>query len=135
MSIPSVELKHTVNGRLWKSTKVKDGAAGVEVNFDLKVVNLGTDEDGDPITSCVAVGGLFRVNAPTPPQGKNQIAVYNALVSKYQKGSVLSKEDITSVAEGALASNLKSRTRAKHALSGLIDKRLLIENGDNYTIA
>ena len=131
----SIELKDTANGRSWKSTKVKDGAAGVEVNFDLKVVNLGTDEDGDPITSCVAVGDLFRVNAPTPPQGKNQIAVYNALVSKYQKGSVLSKEDITSVAEGALASNLKFRTRAKHALSGLIDKRLLIENGDNYTIA
>ena len=34
-------------------TKQKDGEAGAKFGFALNPVSLGTDEDGDPITSCV----------------------------------------------------------------------------------
>ncbi len=33
--------------------KQRDGATGELLNFNLKVIELGTDADGDPITSCV----------------------------------------------------------------------------------
>lgn len=36
-------------------TKLKDGLDNTEYGFKLDVVNLGTDSDGDPITSCVVV--------------------------------------------------------------------------------
>lgn len=34
-------------------TKQKDGEDGIEILFRLKVIELGQDEDGDPVTSCV----------------------------------------------------------------------------------
>lgn len=45
-----------VNGRKVREavvTKLKDGEDGVSFRFVLESVRLGTDEDGDPITSCV----------------------------------------------------------------------------------
>ena len=41
--------------RTAKITKQREGATGQTVGFELEVVELGTDEDGDPITSCVVV--------------------------------------------------------------------------------
>lgn len=36
-------------------TKQRDGLVGDEFHFRLEVVELGTDEDGDPVTSCIVV--------------------------------------------------------------------------------
>jgi hypothetical protein len=41
--------------RSWKLEKSKDGEDGIEHGFKLRIVDLGEDEDGDPITSCVVV--------------------------------------------------------------------------------
>jgi hypothetical protein len=41
--------------RTAKITKQREGATGLTVGFELEVVELGADEDGDPITSCVVV--------------------------------------------------------------------------------
>lgn len=43
------------NGRMLRLSKSKDGVDGLEWGFDLQVVELGLDEDNDPITSCVVV--------------------------------------------------------------------------------
>ena len=64
---------------------------------------MGRDEDGDPITSCVVVGDLFRVNAPKPPQGKNQAAVLAAIKSKHNKGDTVALTQLVKDAEKALA--------------------------------
>jgi len=40
-------------GRLLRTSKQKDGDDGLEWGFGLDVVEIGRDEDGDPITSCV----------------------------------------------------------------------------------
>lgn len=40
---------------MWCARKVKDGEAGIERRFRRVVVDLGTDADGDPVTSCVIV--------------------------------------------------------------------------------
>lgn len=44
-----------VHDRTIKVVKQRDGADGAEFAFDLAVVELGTDDDGDLVTSCVAV--------------------------------------------------------------------------------
>ena len=41
--------------------KVRDGVAGETFAFTLDVVDMGTDEDGDPITTCIAIP---TTNAP-----------------------------------------------------------------------
>ncbi|QDH50412.1 replicative DNA helicase/ DNA primase [Caulobacter phage KcrB] len=51
------------NERLIRTTKQKDSDDGAEWGFKLEVVEVGADEDGDPITSCVAV----EAEAPKPP--------------------------------------------------------------------
>lgn len=50
-----IEVVRTDTGRALKLTKSKDGEDGLEWGFDLDVVQLGVDEDLDPITSCVVV--------------------------------------------------------------------------------
>lgn len=50
-----IEVVRGETGRSLKLTKSKDGEDGLEWGFDLEVVQLGVDEDMDPITSCVVV--------------------------------------------------------------------------------
>jgi hypothetical protein len=39
--------------RTVQAEKVKDGPADLSLSFELRSVDLGTDSDGDPVTSCV----------------------------------------------------------------------------------
>jgi len=50
-----IEVVKSPGGRLVRITKQKDGDDLGAWGFNLQVVDLGVDEDGDPITSCVAV--------------------------------------------------------------------------------
>lgn len=50
-----IEVVRTDAGRYLRLSKSKDGEDGLEWGFDLEVVQLGVDEDLDPITSCVVV--------------------------------------------------------------------------------
>jgi hypothetical protein len=77
-----IEVVRTENGnRMWRIGKAKDGEDGGENPFRLHVVELDTDEDGDPVhpASC------DWPNQSKPPAGKsnasrgNQLIVYNAL--------------------------------------------------------
>lgn len=49
----AIEVKRSGDDREWSVAKAKDGADGKGHPFMLEVVNMGDDEDGDPITSCV----------------------------------------------------------------------------------
>jgi len=48
-----LEVSRMDTGRKLKASKQKDGQDGLEWGFDLPIVGIGTDEDGDVITSCV----------------------------------------------------------------------------------
>jgi hypothetical protein len=48
-------LRHDDGRREIVIEKMKDGEDGLRWPFKLEVVDLGIDEDGDPITSCVVV--------------------------------------------------------------------------------
>lgn len=52
-----IEVRRNQNSRSWKVDKSKDGEDGKELNFSLRIVEIGLDEDGIPITSCVVQGG------------------------------------------------------------------------------
>lgn len=56
-------VRHEQGGREIRITKMKDGEDGLAWGFKLEVVDLGFDTDGDPITSCVAIGSEL----PRPP--------------------------------------------------------------------
>lgn len=49
----AIEVKRSGDDREWSVAKAKDGADGKAHPFMLEVVDMGEDEDGDPITSCV----------------------------------------------------------------------------------
>jgi KaiC/GvpD/RAD55 family RecA-like ATPase len=51
--------------------KVRDGAANISFPFDLEVVELGRDEDGEAITTCVAVASDEPplIGTPRPARG------------------------------------------------------------------
>jgi hypothetical protein len=46
-------------------TRVKDGQSGAAFGFKLQEVDLGIDDDGDPITTCIAVETDASAAAPT----------------------------------------------------------------------
>ncbi|WP_374433923.1 AAA family ATPase [Inhella sp.] len=49
----AIEISRDGPRRTWTLRKSKDGADGASGDFGLRVIELGTDDDGDPITSCV----------------------------------------------------------------------------------
>ena len=55
-------LKYENGARELRITKMKDGDDGLKWGFRLEMVIVGTDADGDPITSCVAV----EADVPVP---------------------------------------------------------------------
>jgi hypothetical protein len=48
----AIEVSRNGDRRAWRANKVKDGADGAEHGFRLEVIELGTDDDGDTLTSC-----------------------------------------------------------------------------------
>lgn len=61
--------------RSWSAFKVKDGVDGAEHAFRLDVVELGIDDDGDVISSCVIEGMGEVVPVEKPLTGSNRIAL------------------------------------------------------------
>jgi hypothetical protein len=51
----SIEVSRDGDRRFWEVAKAKDGQDGASNPFRLEIVDLGTDEAGELVTSCVAV--------------------------------------------------------------------------------
>lgn len=98
----ALEVKRTQGGLEWLSAKVKDGASGNATSFRLERVVLGKDEDGDEISSCVAVGDLFRKPPLAQPNGKNQKAVLDALLLKFEAGTTIEADEALNIAKASL---------------------------------
>lgn len=77
----AIEVSRTGDGRAWTIAKAKDGQDGANHSFRLRVVELGVDEDGDPVTSCVIAVDTSAddIRKATVPQGKHQTALLNAI--------------------------------------------------------
>lgn len=132
----SIEVKRNDNVRSWTMAKVKDGADSDEFGFRLTIEDLGTDEDGDMVTSCAIEPTTEAASPRTPTSGLkgNQKQVLEALLAHLSTSPLLHYDDALEIAKTALADK-DSRHRAsaaKHALDSLIKAGKIILDPENF---
>ena len=130
-----VEVSRDGDRREWKVAKAKDGADGKTQPFLLEVVNLGTDSEGEPVTSCVVCADDSPQNATRSklPKGGNQKVVLDALGEMLRKSGVFGKAGalaqrpcveteaaIDAIASRLLCEPLRRKERTRTALTGLV---------------
>jgi hypothetical protein len=129
-----LEVLRTPGGRFMRTSKQKDGEDGLEWGFDLKVVSLGFDADGDEITSCVAVEAAVPVVQRIGPQrrlGKWEQHVVAAIAEI--AGSQTAGIEVKAVLDLAIAREPEPDgrdTRRQHATRAL--NKLLNEDDSPY---
>lgn len=88
----AIEVSRTDDRREWTLAKSKDGRDGQAHAFRLEVVELGEDEDGETVTSCVVrADDAPPIHRPKPPKGGNQRIVYDALGALFRESSDFGK--------------------------------------------
>ena len=141
----AIEVERNAMGRTWSAAKVKDGEDGKRVAFQLNVIDLGKDADGDPITSCAVgpdTGAIFR---QPPPTGKNQKSALAAIRSALSTSSTLGmagagaqdqcllfEDAVDAAAVVMIGIEVKRRKqRAREAMQGLVESAHLRRGLDN----
>ena len=75
-----LEVTRTPTARILQATKQKDGADFQEWGFDLEVLSIGHDDDGDAITSCVVIEADVPVKVEkVKPLGGLEMQILNAV--------------------------------------------------------
>jgi len=132
-----IEVERNANGRAWVVAKVKDGSDGQKFPFTLKHHTLGTDSDGDPLTSCTVERDYGQVFQKPEPSGKDQKVALKLLkaeiplsadVNKAGSGKqtqCLKVEDAVTRIAGTLTTVVanKRNNRAREILKSLIGGR------------
>ncbi len=94
-----LEIKREGDYREIDTSKQKDGEDGLKFAFELKQIQLGFDEDGDEITSCVCEPTAIQhdINEPAKRKmGENQTLVLKWLKSNLTSCDGLSKDYVVS---------------------------------------
>ena len=137
----AVEVTRDGDRREWRTAKAKDDRDGDAHPFRLGVVELGSDEHGEPITSCViepeesAGDAVRRVKLP---QGGNQRLVWDALGEHFRHAAdfaqagappgrpCLRLDDAVERCRGRLTCTTDRQThRAREAIAGLVSRGVL----------
>lgn len=137
----AIEVSRDSDRREWKMHKVKDGDDGIAHSFRLDVVEIGTDEDGEPVTSCIVrpeENAGTAVRRALPPKSGNQKIVWDALGEVLRKSTSFGEagsppgrpcirlEDAIEQTRGRLVCEQKRQTeRTRDAIKGLIARGLL----------
>lgn len=91
-----VMVENTAAGdRRFTVEKSKDGEAGQSHYFDLEVATLGTDDDGDPITSCVVIPNA----SPRKKDGPKKLSHSQAVALEALKRIMVTEPEIPIPAE------------------------------------
>jgi hypothetical protein len=106
--------------------KQKDGDDDGAFPFVLKVVELGVDEDGDPITSCVVEHVEPPARRRGEPAGDVQKIVYRAAPGTVDEVITRAVEQMPHDPQ----KRDKRREHARRALQGLLAARWLVQVGD-----
>ncbi len=133
----AIEVERTATQRSWSVAKAKDGQDGKNLPFELKVHTLGTDLDGDDITSCTIERRLPNIFVKPSPKGAKQQAALKAIkvhitnlvnptlgIAGSQSNAVCLKfEDAVSFLAGTLETTVKHKrnSEARRLLKGLTD--------------
>ena len=75
----AIEVTRSGAAREWNVAKSKDGQDGGAQGFSLAVVSMGTNEDGEPITSCI-VAPASPPTVQTKPMSEGQRQTLEALI-------------------------------------------------------
>jgi len=141
----AIEVRRDGDRREWVVAKAKDGRDGTVHPFALEVVELGTDDDGDPITSCVVrpvSDATDIVRRVLPPKSGNQRVVWDALGELFREAGdarpnnapeslphgrpCIRVEDAIEKTRSRLVCEPKRQTeRTQVAIRGLVEKGLL----------
>lgn len=133
-----IEVSRHDDRREWRVAKAKDGEDGSAHPFRLEVVELGEDDEGYPVTSCVIEpieNAAETVRKASPPGGGNQRIAWDALGELLRASSAFgqgkappSRPCVTlAAALDAIAPRLpidpkRQRERAQQAITGLIGR-------------
>ena len=145
-----IELEHDeVTGlRTAKSTKQRDMETGTVFTFKLKVVELGIDEDGDAVTTCVIhEASESEIAEASKPKikGKNQLIMRNAFTQLRGEGVgqpnhagagfpeprtywMIQEEDLRNHFLGKVSNASNPRSSYKQAIDALISAGHLVQN-------
>lgn len=130
-----IEVRRTGDKRAWVLTKSKDGEDGTSRPFRLEVVNLGVDDDGDPITSCATVADGAAIFARSKLTGKHQIKLWDAISKTHSTGDGISPGDLQEIANAALGSISNKKVRIGESIQALTDKGYLTRgDGGTYVL-
>lgn len=139
----AIEVSRSDAKRRWSIAKSKDDVDGALSEFHLRTVELGRDEYGDPVTSCVVVAEAVSANTrrAVVPRGGNQRVAFDALTGPFDAstdvgmGGAPSDARCLAITKAVellaqrLTCDAKHRTqRAREAIAGLI--KLGIYGGD-----
>ena len=142
----AIEVSRDDDRRAWRVFKSKDGEDGMSHPFTLQTVELGEDDDGEPITSCVvrpeeSIGAALR--RPLPPKAGNQRVIWDALGELFAIVDISAQpdapddlpfgkpgirlEDAIEKTRTRLVCESKRQTeRARVAITGLVNRGLLV---------
>lgn len=130
----AVEVTREGDRREWKVAKAKDGQDGAGHPFRLEVVDLGEDDEGETVTSCVIAPDESPqdVTRSRLPKGGNQKVVLDALGELLRKSATFGRAGAPPVrpcvqlepAVEAIAPRLtcepkRQKERVRQALTGL----------------
>ena len=135
----AIEVSRNGDRRDWKVAKSKDGQDGNAYPFTLKVETLGTDEYGDPVTSCVILRdtAAHEVKQAKLPYGGNQRLVWEALRPVFKSGTagkpgapplqpcIELESAIASASKSLICPTDKRTSRTRDAITGLISRGLM----------
>lgn len=138
----AIEVKRSGDERQWSVAKAKDGADGKEHQFTLAVVNLGEDEDGDPITSCV-IRPIAGAGVRAKPLTQIQQIGMDAFMAAASANTGGADQSVHAGLEQwrdefyrrSTADNPDSKARSFHRLrAALVDLGKLTNAGDVYRL-
>ncbi|MCA8094420.1 AAA family ATPase [Burkholderia anthina] len=133
----AIEVSRNDARREWSVAKSKDDADGGRQAFTLRVVELGDDEHGEPVTSCVVVAdeSTEEVRRVKLPQGGNQRIALDALAEPLRQSRdfgmgdappshpCIEIEAAVPLVADRLTCDPKRRTeRAREAITGLVTR-------------
>jgi hypothetical protein len=141
----AIEVIRTDNRSEWSVAKSKDDVTGKAHPFCLEVVNVGTDDEGEEITSCVAVfdESIEAIEKKKISLGSNQVIARDVLNAALIKSTNFNKDGapigrpcinydaaISLVAERMPTDAKHQKTSAKTALAGMVSKKFLGMKGE-----
>lgn len=117
-----LEVVRSPGGRMMRTAKQKDGADDLQWGFALETVQLGVDEDLDPITSCIVVDAEVPTARVLKAMGPKE-AIVNEVIQEFAKAQTKGIEVTAVIVEAVKRMDPpqegKRDTRKQHARRAL----------------